>query len=108
MSGHKPRHPAASFTGLTVPFALQASVVLAYRKHLFQGIGRQGGQYAFAFIGVAIGAILVGSVLRLLQPRSPWKAFGTGLLVGGTVGVATTIAIIALLAITFANSNLTF
>lgn len=84
------------FAGFLTPLLLLSSAVLAYRAQRFADIGWRGGEYARAFIGVAIGAILLGGLLRLLRPRSPWSSFGFGMVLAGVLGIAIAIAIMAL------------
>jgi hypothetical protein len=101
----KRKHPGVAFAGFVVPFVLLLSVVLAYKARYVAGIGWRGGEYAYAFIGVAIGAILVGCMVKLLQSKSPWNSVGSGMVIAGTLGVVITIAIIALFMIAFSQSN---
>lgn len=104
----EPKRPAMVLTGFIAPCLLLTAVAFAYQAQLFAGAGWRGGEYAYAFIAVASGAILAGAALKLARPRSPWSSFGTGLILAGTLGVALTIAIIALFAIVMSQSDWTF
>lgn len=83
-----------AFAGFLVPSALLAFLALAYWQQYFAGLGWRGGEYAHAFIGVAVGAVLLGCLLKLLRP--PWNSFGSGLVVGGLLGIVAVIAIVVL------------
>jgi predicted membrane protein len=89
------KRPGVAFAGFLVPFALLLALVFGYQAGSFADFGWRGGQYAYAFIGVAFGAILVGCLLKLVRP--PWNSFGTELILGGTLGVVSAIAIIVLI-----------
>ncbi|MFI9817722.1 hypothetical protein [Saccharothrix variisporea] len=82
--------------GFLLPCALLVGLFLAYSSDTFGSWGWKGGEYAYAFIGVAVGAILLGCVLKLVWLESPRGALGTGLLLGGTLGVVVVFAIVVL------------
>lgn len=89
--------------GFAVPFALLTAVVLGYRADFLGGVGWAGGEYAYAFVAVAIGAVVAGVVLQLVDRRSPWRRFGTGMLLGGGLGVVFVAVAIGLFWYAFAN-----
>lgn len=99
-----PKRPGVAFAGFLLPCLLLSSVVLAYRSEYLAGLGWRGGEYAYAFLGVALGATLTGGLLKLLRRGSPWRSFGTGLLLGGTLGVVLTIVIIVLFVIALSQA----
>ncbi|MEU4442357.1 hypothetical protein AB0K14_05970 [Actinosynnema sp. NPDC050801] len=88
------KRPGVAFAGFLVPFTLLSVVALAFRSEYFADIGWRGGEYAYAFIGVAVGAVVLGLVLKLLRP--PWGSVGTGMVLGGTLGVVTVVALLVL------------
>lgn len=90
--------------GFFAPVTLLVLVLVAYTNGYIAGW--KGGEYAYAFVIVAVGAALVGGVLRLVAPQTRLRSFGMGMFLGGTLGVLITIAVVALL--TAALSNLTF
>ncbi|AYY14007.1 hypothetical protein EF847_16150 [Actinobacteria bacterium YIM 96077] len=104
----RPKRPGVAFAGFALPFVLLVSVALAYQAGSFAGIGWHGGEYAYAFVGVAAGSVLVGSLLIFARPGSPWKSFGSGMLLAGASGGVIAIAIIVLFMIAFSQSSLTF
>ena len=85
------RRPGVAFAGFVVASALQVAVVVAYRAGYLADAGWRGGEYAYAFIGIAVGSIVLGGVLKLLGP--PWRSVGTGVLLAGTVGFAIVVAV---------------
>ncbi|HKS47612.1 MAG TPA: hypothetical protein VJT49_21365 [Amycolatopsis sp.] len=103
-----PKRPGVAFAGFMVPFVLLVLVVLAYTANFFADIGWHGGEYADAFLGVVIGAMVVGAVLKLLPPRLPWTSFGTGLLLAGTLGVVIIAVLCAVISIALSHTNLPF
>lgn len=80
-----------AFAGYVVPVAMEVAVVAALRTGYFADAGWRGGEYAYAFIGIAVGSIVLGGVLKLLGP--PWRSVGTGVLLAGTVGFAVVVAV---------------
>ncbi|WP_158853570.1 hypothetical protein [Saccharothrix deserti] len=93
----KRKRPGVAFAGFLVPCVLLSAVMLGYRSGYLAALGWRGGEYAYAFIGVAVGAVLVGCLLKLVRP--PWNSFGTGMILGGVLGVLSTIAIFVLVMI---------
>ncbi|TQM84915.1 hypothetical protein FHX81_7380 [Saccharothrix saharensis] len=88
------KRPGAAFAGFVVPAVLLVAVVAAYRTGYFADAGWRGGEYAYAFIGVAVGAIVLGSALKFLRP--PWNSVGTGFLLAGLVGFGAVVAVFVL------------
>ncbi|MBB5802593.1 polyferredoxin [Saccharothrix ecbatanensis] len=97
----KRKRPGVAFAGFLVPFALLMAVMAAHRAQSFDALGWHGGEYAYAFIGVALGAVVVGALLKAARP--PWPSVGTGMILAGTVGVLIAIAIVALFVIAFSG-----
>ncbi|WP_216214872.1 hypothetical protein [Amycolatopsis aidingensis] len=89
------RRPAVAFAGFALPVTLLLLTVLALRGDYLAGAGWRGGEYAFAFFAVATTAVLGGSALKVVPPRSPWRSFGTGLLLGGAFGFLAIAAFVA-------------
>lgn len=90
--------------GFLTPVTLLVLVMVAYTSGYVAGW--EGGEYAYAFVIVAVGAALVGGVLRLVAPQTRLGSFGMGMFLGGTLGVLVTIVIVVVL--TAALSGLTF
>lgn len=85
------KRPGVAFAGFAVPVALQGAVVTAYRAGSFAGAGWRGGEYAYAFLGVAVGAIVLGCALKFARP--PWNSVGTGFLLAGLFAFGVVVAI---------------
>ncbi|NUT53979.1 MAG: hypothetical protein HOV94_42830 [Saccharothrix sp.] len=100
------KRPGVVLASLLVPFAVLATLYTAYLRDSFASLGWHGGEYAYAFIGVAVGSIVLGLVLKFLRP--PWDSVGTGLLIGGTVGVLAAIAVFVLFMIALSQWGPTF
>ncbi|CAL9540841.1 hypothetical protein SUDANB95_04193 [Actinosynnema sp. ALI-1.44] len=81
------RRRTLGLAGFLLPCALLVALYCAYSSDTFASWGWLGGEYAYAFIGVAVGAILLGCVVKLVGLDKPGGAFGTGLVLGGTLGV---------------------
>jgi hypothetical protein len=90
--------------GFLPPSLLLVAVAAAYGGQLFRDAGWRGGEYAAAFVGVTACAVVGGAALRLLRPESPWRSFGSGMVVAGTLGVLVAVAIAALFVIAFAQT----
>ena len=87
------KRPGVAFAGFLVPFALQVAVLAAYRSQHFADAGWRGGEYAYAFIGVAVGSIVLGCVAKFFRP--PWNSVGTGLVLAGTLGFVFVVVVFA-------------
>ncbi|MGW4211174.1 hypothetical protein ACWEIJ_24500 [Lentzea sp. NPDC004789] len=88
------RDRGAAFLGFTVSAALLVLTVGAYFNDSLAHLGWQGGEYAYAFLGIAIGSTVVGGVIKLAAP-APWRSVGAGLAVGG-IGGAVVVAVLVL------------
>jgi membrane protease YdiL (CAAX protease family) len=88
------KRPGVAFAGFAAPFALQLAVVAAFRAGYFTDAGWRGGEYAYAFIGVAIGSIVLGCALKFARP--PWNSVGTGMVLAGALGFLIVVAVFAL------------
>lgn len=95
------KRPRPTFAGFLLSFAAQAAVVAAYRTSYFADAGWQGGEYAYAFIGIAVGSIVLGCVLRFFRP--PWSPVGTGLLLAGVLGFALVVTVFVLFLAAFSH-----
>jgi hypothetical protein len=95
------KRPGMAFAGFAVPFALQLAVMAAFRAESFADAGWRGGEYAYAFIGVAVGSIVLGCALKLVRP--PWNSVGTGAVLAGVLGFAIVIAVFALVLAAFSQ-----
>ena len=89
------KRPGAAFAGFLVPFALQVAVMAAYRGQHLADAGWRGGEYAYAFIGVAVGSTVLGCAFKFFRP--PWNSVGTGLLLAGTLGFALVLVVFAVI-----------
>ncbi|ROP36056.1 hypothetical protein [Saccharothrix texasensis] len=87
------KRPAVAFAGFLVPFAAQLAVPAAFRAEYFADAGWHGGEYAYAFIGVAVGSTVLGCAVKFLRP--PWNSVGTGLVLAGTLGFVTVLVVFA-------------
>ncbi|MEU4766514.1 hypothetical protein AB0H12_24990 [Actinosynnema sp. NPDC023794] len=96
------RRPGVAFAGFLVPFALQVAVVAAYRSRYFAGW--LGGEYAYAFIGVAIGSIVLGCVAKFFRP--PWNSVGTGLVLAGVLGFVVVLVVFAVIVVALSRWGL--
>ncbi|MEU4747060.1 hypothetical protein AB0G02_42285 [Actinosynnema sp. NPDC023658] len=95
------RRPGVAFAGFVPPSALLLGVMIAYRTGLFADLGWRGGEYAYAFIGVAVGSVVLGLVLKFFRP--PWNSVGTGMILGGTLGFVAVVVIIAVVLVALAR-----
>lgn len=82
------RGPGAAFAGFLVSTALLTCVVVAFGTSWVHGW--RGGEYACAFLGVTLGSLVLGAGLAFARP--PWRSVGTGLLLGGLLGVLAAVA----------------
>src|SRR5882724_11161780 len=82
------KRPGLTFLGFLVTLALFVSVERASEHGWFAGLGWRGGEYAYLFIGVVLGSLVVGGVIRGALARSSWRSLGSGMLIGGTIGLA--------------------
>lgn len=90
------RRRVLGLAGFLLPCAVLVALCFAYSSNTFASWGWKGGEYAYAFIGVAVGAILLGCVVKLVGLDKPGGAFGTGLVLGGTLGVLVVVALVVL------------
>ncbi|MEV8441394.1 hypothetical protein AB0425_28780 [Actinosynnema sp. NPDC051121] len=95
------KRPWVAVAGFAAPFALQLAVVAAFRTGYFADAGWRGGEYAYAFIGIALGSIVLGCALKLARP--PWNSVGTGAVLAGALGSATVVAVFALFLVAFSQ-----
>ncbi|MET9629777.1 hypothetical protein ABZX92_20165 [Lentzea sp. NPDC006480] len=87
------RARGAALVGFTATAALLVLTVAAYLNDSLESLGWQGGEYAYTFVWTAIGAILVGAVVKAASP-GPWRSIGSGMLWAGTVGVVVVIVLV--------------
>ncbi|WP_447001833.1 hypothetical protein ACRAKI_18925 [Saccharothrix isguenensis] len=99
----KRKRPGVAFAGSLVPIALLLAVMATHRAQAFDVLGWHGGEYAYLFIGIAFGAIVVGALLKTARP--PWGSVGTGMILGGVLGVLIAIAVVALFLIAFSRMS---
>jgi hypothetical protein len=92
--------------GFGVTFGLLLAVVLAYQTGALAGAGWAGGEYANTFVGIAIGAVVVGTVLLAAGRHTVWRPFGIGVLAGGGLGIA--FVVVAVVVFWYSFSNFTF
>ncbi len=96
--------PGAGLAGFAVTVGLLLVVAFAWYTHALAGAGWSGGEYANTFVAIALGAVLVGTVLAATGTR--WRRFGIGVLAGGGLGVAFVVVVFAV--VMYALSRLTF
>ncbi len=89
------KRPGVAFAGSVVPLVLLAAVVAAFRADYLAEAGWRGGEYAYAFIGIAVASIALGLVLKFLRP--PWNSVGTGLVLAGTLGFVIVVVVFAVI-----------
>ncbi|SFQ99362.1 hypothetical protein SAMN04488564_101839 [Lentzea waywayandensis] len=94
---------AAGLAGFATAFLLLVFTFVAFQNDALKSLGWQGGEYAYAFIFVALGSAVLGVVLKAVAP-APWRSAGTGLILAGTLGVVVVVALI--IAFVYALSNL--
>jgi hypothetical protein len=99
------RSPGVAFAGFAVAGVLLVAVLLAFQLRVFARFGWAGSEYAYLFLGIAVGAAVIGAVLRAAGHSSPWRPLGLGLLLGGAAGVLFTIS---MMVFWYAFSNFTF
>ena len=98
--------PGMGFAGFAVTFVLLAVVVLAYQTKALAGAGWAGGEYANAFVLIAICAVVAGLVMLIAGRGTSWRPFGAGVLAGGGLGLG--FVVVALVMFWIAWSNYTF
>ncbi|MGW5055319.1 hypothetical protein [Actinokineospora sp. NPDC004072] len=96
---YRQKRPGIAAAGFLAAVGLLALTVLAFRADLVAGW--RGGEYATLFLGVAMGSLLLGAGLRLGRPR--WASFGSGLLIGGALGVVSAIAVVVAIAVAWSR-----
>ncbi len=87
------RGRTAAFAGFAAIAGLLVLIVVAFANDYLDPVGWQGGEYAYAFVWTAIGSIVLGRVVKAAAP-GPWRSIGSGMLLAGTIGVVTVIALI--------------
>lgn len=98
------RDRGAALVGFTASAALLVLTVSAYLNGTFAHLGWHGGEYAYAFLWIAIGSTVVGGVIRLAAP-APWRSIGSGLAVGGIGGVLILVLLIIAFFVLLATSD---
>jgi len=94
MTDTAPR-PGVGFLGFALATGLLTTLAVLTREDAFARFGWRGGEYALSFLAAASGAVLGGVLLR--QTRPPWRSLGTGLVVGGSVGLLLLVAVAVML-----------
>ncbi|MGI5501360.1 hypothetical protein [Lentzea sp. CA-135723] len=95
-------HTVAGVAGFATTLGLLLLTFVSMQNDVLESLGWQGGQYAYAFIWIALGSVVAGVVLKV-RSSARWKAFGTGLIIGGTFGVVLLIAFFVLVAYSLSN-----
>lgn len=96
----------ARLTGFIVPVALMMLTVVGFAGDRLDFLGWQGGEYGYAFLGIAIGSVVLG-VVGTAAP-APWRSIGSSMVLAGTIGVVLVIAAAMLFMWAFAHSSWTF
>lgn len=92
----------AAWAGFATITALLALTAVAFQTDALESFGWQGGEYAYSFIWIALGAAIAGLVVKVAAP-APWRSAGTGMALAGTVGVAVVITLIVAFVWAFSN-----
>ena len=98
------RGRVAAIAGFSIPAVLFLLTTYAYLNDYFEHVGWQGGEYAYAYIWIAIGSTVVGGVIRLVAP-APWRSVGSGIAVGGFGGVLVLILLLVLFFVLLATGD---
>ncbi|MET8758795.1 hypothetical protein [Lentzea sp. NPDC004782] len=98
------RDRGAAFLGFTVSAALLVLTVGTYFNDSLSHLGWQGGEYAYAFLWIAIGSTVVGGVIKFAAP-APWRSIGAGLAVGGIGGVLVVLVLIVTFFVLLATND---
>ncbi|SFJ95272.1 MULTISPECIES: hypothetical protein [Amycolatopsis] len=91
------RRPGVALAGFALCVALLVVDVVALAGDAFGAFGWHAGEYTYTFVAITLAAILAGCLLKLARP--PWPSFGTGLILGATLGAVALAAVGALLLI---------
>lgn len=76
----------AAIAGFAVPVVLLALTLAAQVTNALQPIGWDGPEYLVAFLCIALGSAVAGSVVKAAT-RGPWRAAGNGMVLVGLFGV---------------------
>ncbi|GGN03502.1 hypothetical protein GCM10011609_48220 [Lentzea pudingi] len=83
----------AALAGFATSAVLLVLTFTAFLTDAMRSLGWQGGEYAYSFVWIALGSLVVGGVVKTAAP-APWRSAGSGLLVAGAVGVLIVFALI--------------
>ncbi|HEX8869312.1 MAG TPA: hypothetical protein VF821_26865 [Lentzea sp.] len=89
------RGRVAALAGFFAPAVLLTLTVVAYLNDSLASLGWQGGEYAYAFVWIALGSALAGVAVRVAAPV-PWRSAGSGMAWAGTAGVLIVISLVVL------------
>ncbi|GGS46954.1 MULTISPECIES: hypothetical protein [Actinokineospora] len=96
------KRPGAVFAGFLAPFALLVATVLAFVEDVFADRGWRGGEYATAFVAVAVVSLVAGVLLKATAPQ-PWRSVGAGMVRAGLLGLVAAFAAVVVLLIALAQ-----
>lgn len=99
------RGRVAALSGFLIPLALLALAMYVYVTDSFESIGWRGGEYAYSFMWIALGSVVIGAVVRLAAP-APWRSVGSGMMLAGSAGVLVVIALFVLIMVSFSKTVL--
>jgi hypothetical protein len=84
-----------AFTGFVTSLLLPLFVVIGYRVNLLASAGWAGGEYAGAFVAVAMGVLFTGCVVLASSWPSPWRLFWVGAIAGAALTLLAVVATVA-------------
>jgi hypothetical protein len=109
MVGYEPRkRPGLTFLGFFVSLVLFVLVKVAYDHEWFAGLGWRGGEYAYLFIGVVLATPVVGLLVRAVLDRSSWRSLGTGMVIGGTIGLVILLLVVVVFTVGMSRARIPF
>ncbi|SFQ99366.1 hypothetical protein SAMN04488564_101840 [Lentzea waywayandensis] len=85
----------ASVTGFAVLFLLLVLVFAAQLANALRPIGWEGTEYLVTFFFVALGAALIGPVVKVAAPR--WRTAANGMTLAGVIGLVLFAALMGLI-----------
>jgi len=94
----------AATAGFAVTALLLVLTAGGYLNNTFSSLGWQGGEYAYAFVWITLGSVLVGAVVKAAAP-APWRSLGSGMLITGVIGVVVVLTLVVLFMWAIANWN---
>lgn len=85
----------AATAGFAVTSLLLVLIAGSYLTDTFSSLDWQGGEYAYAFVWVTLGSVLMRAVVKAAAP-APWRSLGSGMLITGVVGIVVVLTLVVL------------